>query len=445
MRNSKPNMKNYDYSFWILSFTATLMVILMFLSSRPWFFKQEQIQIQTPLKNSIAVASKGKDYPPIIAYWICGTKGDSKRMIRLLKAIYHPRNHYLLQLDGDSSVHERKSLLGSVKSESLFASFGNVDVVGKSYGVNREGSSGLAAILHAAAVLLKLDKNWDWFINLSPLDYPILTQDGLAAILHAAAVLLKLNKNWDWFINLGPFDYPILTQDDLLHALSFLPRDVNFLHYFSKSDWEKRYNIDQVVIDPSLYLGKRSDLMYAVETRTKPNAFNIFGGSPWMILTRELTEYCIQGWENLPRKLLMYFNNVAFPLQFYFHTVICNSPEFQNKTSINTDLIRYISNTDYDQMVTSGAAFATPFKDGDSPMLNRIDESILNRSQPDGVVAGKWCSDLDMNDTNSCSSIGNGSISDIDSIKAGPNGRKLAFLLSQFQINAKFTNNPCYL
>ncbi|XP_065852004.1 beta-glucuronosyltransferase GlcAT14A-like isoform X3 [Euphorbia lathyris] len=413
MRNSKPNMKNYDYSFWILSFTATLMVILMFLSSRPWFFKQEQIQIQTPLKNSIAVASKGKDYPPIIAYWICGTKGDSKRMIRLLKAIYHPRNHYLLQLDGDSSVHERKSLLGSVKSESLFASFGNVDVVGKSYGVNREGSSGLAAILHAAAVLLKLDKNWDWFINLSPLDYPI------------------------------------LTQDDLLHALSFLPRDVNFLHYFSKSDWEKRYNIDQVVIDPSLYLGKRSDLMYAVETRTKPNAFNIFGGlitcSPWMILTRELTEYCIQGWENLPRKLLMYFNNVAFPLQFYFHTVICNSPEFQNKTSINTDLIRYISNTDYDQMVTSGAAFATPFKDGDSPMLNRIDESILNRSQPDGVVAGKWCSDLDMNDTNSCSSIGNGSISDIDSIKAGPNGRKLAFLLSQFQINAKFTNNPCYL
>lgn len=39
------------------------------------------------------------------------------------------------------------------------------------------------------------------------------------------------------------------------------------------------HNIDQVVIDPSLYLGKRSDLMYAVETRTKPNAFNIFGGN----------------------------------------------------------------------------------------------------------------------------------------------------------------------
>ncbi|WCJ28521.1 Core-2/I-branching beta-1 6-N-acetylglucosaminyltransferase family protein [Euphorbia peplus] len=373
--------------------------------SRPWFFKEdeeEEEKIQIPLNN--IVASKGKDYPPILAYWICGTKGDSKRMIRLLKAIYHPRNHYLLQLDAESSDRERRDLLDSIQSQRLFTSFGNVDVVGRSYAINREGSS------------------------------------ALAATLHAAALLLKLNKNWDWFINLSPFDYPIITQDDFLHGLSFLPRDVNFIHYLSQSDWEKRYNVDQVVIDPSLYLGKRSDLMYAVETRTKPNAFNIFGGSPRMILTRELTEYCVQGWENLPRKLLMYFNNVAFPLQFYFHTVICNSPDFQNKTSLDTELIRYISNTKYDQMIASGAAFATPFKDDESPVLNAIDKVILNRQQPDGVVTGNWCSDSDVNDINSCSTIGSLNTTNIDSLKVGLNGRKLASLLSQFQIS-----NPCHI
>lgn len=124
------------------------------------------------------VVSKGQIYPPVFAYWIFGTKGENKKMMRLLKAIYHPRNQYLLQLDDASSDSERMDLALLIKSHMVFEEFGNVNVVGKSYGINKMGSSSLSASLHAAALLLKLNEDWDWFITLSSSDYPLMTQDG---------------------------------------------------------------------------------------------------------------------------------------------------------------------------------------------------------------------------------------------------------------------------
>jgi hypothetical protein len=36
----------------------------------------------------------------------------------------------------------------------------------------------VANTLHAAAILLREGADWDWFINLSSSDYPLVTQDG---------------------------------------------------------------------------------------------------------------------------------------------------------------------------------------------------------------------------------------------------------------------------
>lgn len=124
------------------------------------------------------LVTKAKGYPPVFAYWIFGTKGETNKMMRLLKAIYHPRNQYLLQLDDCSSESERMDLALYVKSSKVFEEFGNVNVVGKSYGINKMGSSSLSASLHAAALLLKLNKDWDWFFTLSASHYPLITQDG---------------------------------------------------------------------------------------------------------------------------------------------------------------------------------------------------------------------------------------------------------------------------
>jgi hypothetical protein len=41
----------------------------------------------------------------------------------------------------------------------------------------------IATTLHGAAILLKRNKEWDWIINLSASDYPLVTQDGMFAFL----------------------------------------------------------------------------------------------------------------------------------------------------------------------------------------------------------------------------------------------------------------------
>jgi hypothetical protein len=45
------------------------------------------------------------------------------------------------------------------------------------------GPTMIATTLHGAAILLKRSKEWDWFINLSASDYPLVTQDGMSAFL----------------------------------------------------------------------------------------------------------------------------------------------------------------------------------------------------------------------------------------------------------------------
>ena len=165
------------YRPWIVV-CATTLVLLGGLSRSN---NQDEISVTTSKFQkpvTVRLPYKGYGYPPVLAYWISGTNGDSKKMLRLLKAIYHPRNQYLLQLDAGSSEYERAELTLSVQSESAFQAFGNVIVEGESYAVNRMGSSALAATLHAAALFLKINTDWDWFIPLSASDYPLMTQDG---------------------------------------------------------------------------------------------------------------------------------------------------------------------------------------------------------------------------------------------------------------------------
>lgn len=115
---------------------------------------------------------------PRFAYLISGTKGDGPSLKRLLQAVYHPRNYYLLHLDKEASDSERLELAKYAKSEKVMKKFRNVMVVGKANLETYKGPTMIASTLHAVAILLKRAKDWDWFINLSASDYPLMPQDG---------------------------------------------------------------------------------------------------------------------------------------------------------------------------------------------------------------------------------------------------------------------------
>lgn len=161
-----------------------------------------------------------------------------------------------------------------------------------------------------------------------------------------------------------------------------------------------------------------------------------------MVLSHSFVEYLIWGWDNLPRTLLMYYANFVSSPEGYFHTVICNVPEFA-QTVINHDLHyiswdnppgqhpRTLSLNDTKKMIASGAAFARKFKNED-PVLDKIDKDFLGRKHG-SFTPGGWCSG-----SPKCSKVG-----DPDNIKPGPGADRLKRLISKLALMAKLKKNQC--
>lgn len=366
--------------------------------TNPVFAELKITQLSPPPPPAVAI--------PRFAYLISGSRGDLEKLWRTLKALYHPLNQYVVHLDLESPAEERLQLASLVQNETIFAEVGNVHVITKANMVTYRGPTMVANTLHACAILLKRSKDWDWFINLSA------------------------------------SDYPLVTQDDLLYTFSTLDRNLNFIEHTSQLGWKEDKRAMPLIVDPGLYLSVKQDIFPVSPRRTLPTAFKLFTGSAWMVLSRSFVEYCIWGWDNLPRTLLMYYTNFVSSPEGYFQTIVCNEPEYA-KTVVNHDL-HYISwdfppkqhphtltINDTSKMITSGAAFARKFKQ-DDPTLDKIDKELLRRKKR-GFTPGGWCTG-----SPKCSKVGNPT-----KLKPGPRAQRLRRLVARQILTAKFGENQC--
>ncbi|XP_023741152.1 beta-glucuronosyltransferase GlcAT14C [Lactuca sativa] len=343
---SHQRFNNYLAPFFLF-LTALSLILFLALRSSPHSISKT-LSNSDAISNSISDTANNLPEVPRFAYFITGTRGDGVRLHRLLRAVYHPRNYYLLHLDLEASDAERVDLAKNFKEVN------NVMVVGKANLVTSKGPTMIACMLHAIALLLKQGKDWNWFINLSA------------------------------------SDYPLMPQDDILHIFSYLPRDLNFLEHTTNIGWKEFQRARPIIIDPGLYHSKKSGVFWAKEKRSMPSSFKLFMGSSWVVLTRPFLEFCVWGWDNLPRTLLMYYTNFLSSPEGYFHTVICNHKDYQN-TTVNHDMhyIKWdnppkqypvnLTIQHFSDMVESGAPFGHSFAQND-PVLDKIDHELLGRS-----------------------------------------------------------------
>ncbi|CAM8958186.1 unnamed protein product [Rhodiola kirilowii] len=369
---------------WLMPFTLICLVFLLIfviegsMKSKPGAdFSFEYRKLGTLDPGVGAGIGSALSELPKLAYMISGSKGDVARVKRLLQAVYHPRNYYLIHFDLQASDAERIEFAKYAKSLDVFGRFRNVKVVGKANVVTDKGPTMVACTLHGAAILLKVAKDWSWFINLSAADYPL------------------------------------ISQDDLLHIFSYVPRDLNFIEHTSNIGWKEFQMARPIIVDPGLYHSIKSNVFWAKEKRSLPAAFKLFLGSPWVGLSRPFLEFCIWGWDNLPRTLLMYFTNFLSPAEGYFHTVVCNNKDYQN-TTVNNDL-HYtqwdkhhpvnLTLKHFDDMVQSGAPFARTFEQ-DDPVLRKIDNEILKKVES-GFTYGGWCIGESLHGYDPCLTVGN--------------------------------------
>ncbi|KAK8622378.1 hypothetical protein V6N13_117297 [Hibiscus sabdariffa] len=388
---------------WIIPFLASLLVSITLVSSAIfWVFNAPYGGDRLPVQFDIVSSAKtedsvgyyvesdlkkmfnthGSSKAPRLAYLISGTKGDSHRMMRTLQAVYHPRNQYVLHLDLEAPPRERLELANMVKNDPTFAEVENIRVMAQSNLVTYKGPTMIASTLQAIAILLKESLEWDWFLNLSA------------------------------------SDYPLVTQDDLLHVFSNLSRNLNFIEHTQFTGWKLNQRARPIIVDPGLYLSKKSDIAWTSQRRSLPTSFKLYTGSAWVALTRTFAEYCIWGWDNFPRTMLMYYTNFVSSPEGYFHTVICNTNEFRG-TAIGHDL-HYIawdnppkqhplslSMKDFNQMVKSNAPFARKFHKND-PVLDKIDKELLGRTGR--FAPGAWCIGSSEGGADQCSVRGDDSV-----------------------------------
>ncbi|KAL6566353.1 hypothetical protein OROGR_001968 [Orobanche gracilis] len=416
---------------WVFTlFSGAFITFLIFLSFITGFSSSSYYYAFPPQKQFASTVNHGPGHPPSFAYYISGSRGDGDRLFRLLLAVYHPRNRYILHISADGSDEERLRLGTLVKSMPAVRAFGNVDVIGKPDPNTYMGSTNLAAILRAAAVLLKVDDGWDWFITLSAMDYPLITQDGAKFGVYVSNYLEVF----------CPRVSPVMVN------LRNLELRVGF-SILEVITCPMGQRIQPIVVDPGIYLARRSQIFHATEKRPMPDAFTVFTGSPWVVLSRSFLEYCIFGWDNLPRTLLMYFTNVVLAQEVYFHSVICNSQEFKN-TTVNADLRyfvwddppkmepHFLNTSDYDEMVKSGSAFARQFEKG-GPILDMIDENILmrgcNRATP-----GAWCTGRRSWLMDPCSHWG-----DVNVVKPGPQAKKFGESIDKLLDDLNSQSSTC--
>ncbi|KAK8973559.1 hypothetical protein V6N11_030749 [Hibiscus sabdariffa] len=343
---------------------------------------------------------------PRFAYLVSGSKGDMEKLWRTLHALYHPRNEYVVHLDLEAPLEERTALASRIDNHTIFSKVGNVYMITKANMVTYRGPT------------------------------------MVANTLHACAILLKRNKDWDWFINLSASDYPLVTQDDLLYAFTNLSRDLNFIEHTSNLGWKEGQRAMPLIVDPGLYMSTKSDIYLATPKRELPTAFKLFTGSAWMVLSRSFVEFCVWGWNNLPRTLLMYYTNFVSSPEGYFQTVICNIPEFA-KTVVNNDLHyiswdtppkqhpRILNITDTDKIIRTNAAFARKFIQ-DDPVLDKIDTDLLGRENGT-FTPGAWCSGKP-----TCLEVG-----DSNKIRPGPGAQRLNQLVTGLVMKADNGQDQC--
>ncbi|GLT87490.1 hypothetical protein SLE2022_055700 [Rubroshorea leprosula] len=394
--------------FIILFILSSILLSLLYIPTKLTI----PITTFNPMMTSLNMIQKSnKTYPVTFAYLISASKGDSYKLKRTLRALYHPGNHYLIHLDREAPKREHKDIAEFVSSDPVFGIVGNVYIVGKPNLVTYRGPTMLATTLHAISMLLRCCR-------------------------------------WDWFINLSASDYPLVTQDDLIHAFSDLPRHLNFIQHTSHLGWKMNKRGKPIIIDPGLHSLNKSEIWWVIKQRTLPTSFNLYTGSAWTILSRSFAEYCIVGWDNLPRTLLLYYTNFVSSPEGYFQTVICNSEDYRNTTA-NHDLHyitwdnppkqhpRSLGLKDFRRIILSSRPFARKFK-RDDPVLSKIDRELLKRSHR-GFSYGGWCSGHGKTQARCLGLQGE----NYGELRPGAGSRRLKTLLTKILSTRNFTRRQC--
>lgn len=229
-----------------------------------------------------------------IAFFLQISKANILLAPRLLSRIWHPENVYCIHFDSKIPVEETALFTEAIKRNHLLA---NIFVL-PSAPVTYAGISMLLNTLESMHALLTQSKQWDYYINLSGSDYPLISVTALRRLLG---------------------------RPDVLGS------SMNFIHFStSKELWERLsiHRLGRLHFDMSLGFHKESD-EELVETDTRHPVLRagnlrieVAKGEAWVIAHRKFCETATYG--NVARRLVTLFANMQSSPEHFFQTLAWN-------------------------------------------------------------------------------------------------------------------------
>ncbi|CAN0074199.1 unnamed protein product [Ectocarpus sp. 6 AP-2014] len=229
-----------------------------------------------------------------LAFLIMSSGDDIAKLSVLLPEIYHPDNIYLVHVDAKAPREQTEKI-----REVVRANFPAAD-----------GRPPNGRLLEPAGIV-----SWGGFsITL--------------ACLYGIAAALLWDEGWDYFINLSTSDFPVVTQDEMsLFLGEHADAGVSFMDGELMTGFEKRwqgYTEDQG-------LQRRADhhTSVAMQTlgriqRAYPQRFRLYKGEFWGAFHRSFCEYASWSPDNVARTLSAYFTGYRISDESYFQTLACH-------------------------------------------------------------------------------------------------------------------------
>lgn len=313
-----------------------------------------------------------------LAFFVQASNASISHVPRLLKAIYHRRNTYVLHFDARVDYIRRVRTVQLLKEEEIVR-HGNVLIM-DSEPVSYAGVSMLVNTINAISMLLRASESWDYFINLSGHDYPLVSADNMRELL-----------------GMSPF------MEQKLNLLQTQKADKDLNWFFTR-------RVRRMHVDTALWRTVGGNVtmngeLIEVNATHPVKKGRIVKTEGWVILHRTFCKFAVES--AAARRLLLSFATVRAADELFFGTLLTASREFCDKVvwdglrfvlwgmnGENWSRPAFLDEVDEkevrDKVAMSGALFARKFREAESDLMRFVDTRIS------GIAKRQWNTDVNL-------------------------------------------------
>lgn len=297
-----------------------------------------------------------------ISYFVQVSPDSIELVPRLLEIIHDEENVYIIHVDKKIEERKYKALNEFIKERKL----ANVHFIGSEM-VTYKGVTMVLNTLSAMEKALKVEENWDYFINLSSSDYPLINSTRQRELLSRPNASIGL---------------------------------LNFFSVHAKNQWRPyAFRIREMYWDPAVYGVESRNTRLVLDKNIRKNPleeyrhFKFAKAEAWMILSRPFAEFLVRS--SFSKRMLFAHIHVRSSPEHYFINVLLNHPIWRQTLVPNA--FRFVlwmkhrlphgqhpcylddeedEDTNWSYISSTRSMFARKFRKTSSKMMTRIDREV---------------------------------------------------------------------